>query len=274
MRFRNLLLVSALLAAAPALAFAAPKVGDWGYDASAMDRGVKPGDDFFAYVNGSWLKRTEIAPDRTFAGIDSILNDQIDKDVRDIIQDAAKNPAASGKIGQQVGDFYASWMDQGGVEARGLAPAEPYLDRIAAVHDRGGLMDLFGTVGYTSPVPLFIESDPKNPARYAVFATQNGLGMPNRDYYLLEGAKYDAFRSAYRDYVTNGPRRSAATSRRPTTRRLAPSSPGWCRRCSGRESCRSRSSARSKRSSSASRALSRASESSSAHSRLRLGRII
>jgi endothelin-converting enzyme/putative endopeptidase len=202
MRFRNLLLVSALLAAAPALAFAAPKVGDWGYDASAMDRGVKPGDDFFAYVNGSWLKRTEIAPDRTFAGIDSVLNDQIDKDVRDIIQDAAKNPAASGKIGQQVGDFYASWMDQGGVEARGLAPAEPYLDRIAAVHDRGGLMDLFGTVGYTSPVPLFIESDPKNPARYAVFATQNGLGMPNRDYYLLEGAKYDAFRSAYRDYVT------------------------------------------------------------------------
>jgi len=202
MRFRNLLLVSALLAAAPALAFAAQKVGDWGYDASAMDRGVKPGDDFFAYVNGSWLKRTEIAPDRTFAGIDSVLNDQIDKDVRDIIQDAAKNPAASGKIGQQVGDFYASWMDQGGVEARGLAPAKPYLDRIAAVRDRGGLADLFGTVGYTSPVPLFIESNPKNPARYAVFATQNGLGMPNRDYYLLQGAKYDAFRSAYRDYLT------------------------------------------------------------------------
>ena len=164
MSFRNLLLASALIAAAPAIAFAAqPKVGDWGYDASAMDRGVKPGDDFFAYVNGSWLKKTEIAPDRTFAGIDSVLNDQIDRDVRDIIQDSAKNPEASGKLGQQVGDFYASWMDEPGVEARGVAPAQPYLDKIAAVHDRGGLIDLFGSIGYVSPVPLFIESDPKNP---------------------------------------------------------------------------------------------------------------
>ena len=203
MHFRNLILASALVAAVPALAFAAtPKFGDWGYDATAMDRGIKPGDDFFAFVNGSWLKRTEIAPDRTFAGINSVLNDQIDKDVRDIIQDSAKNPAASGQLGQQVGDFYASWMDQPAVEALGLAPAQPYLDRIAAVHDRGGLTDLFGSIGYTSPIPLFIESDPKNPRRYAVFATQDGLGMPNRDYYLLQGAKYDAFRSAYRNYVT------------------------------------------------------------------------
>jgi putative endopeptidase len=189
MHFRNLILASALIAAVPALALAAaPKFGDWGYDATAMDRGVKPGDDFFGFVNGSWLKRTEIAPDRTFAGIDSILNDQIDKDVRDIIQDSAKNPASSGPLGQQVGDFYASWMDQPGVEARGIAPAQPYLDKIAAVHDRGGLTDLFGSIGYTSPIPLFIESDPKNPRRYAVFATQDGLGMPNRDYYLLQGA--------------------------------------------------------------------------------------
>ena len=203
MRFRNLLLSTMLVATLPALAFGAPpKFGDWGYDATAMDRGVKPGDDFFAYVNGGWLKRTAIAPDRTFAGIDSILNDQIDRDVRDIIQDAAKDPTASGKIGQQVGDFYASWMDQAGVEARGLAPAQPYLDKISGVRDRGGLIDLFGSIGYASPVPLFIESDPKNPRRYAVFATQGGLGMPNRDYYLLQGAKYDAFRSAYRDYVT------------------------------------------------------------------------
>ena len=203
MSFRKLLLATALIAAAPALTCAAaPKFGDWGYDASAMDQAVKPGDDFFAYVNGSWLKRTEIAPDRTFAGIDSVLNDQIDRDVRGIIQDAAKDPSASGKIGQQVGDFYASWMDEAGVETRGLAPAQPYLDKIAAVHDRGRLVELFGSIGYFSPVPLFIESDPKNPSRYAVFVTQGGLGMPNRDYYLLQGAKYDAFRSAYRDYVT------------------------------------------------------------------------
>ena len=74
------------------------------------------------------------------------------------------------------------------IEARGLAPARPYLDRIAAIKDRGGLVDLFGTVGFKTPVPIFIESRSQgDPTRYAVFATQGGLGMPNRDYYLLQG---------------------------------------------------------------------------------------
>src|SRR5881628_3807039 len=111
MKFKLLVLVTASLSAVAPPAFAqVPVYGDWGYDASAMDSSVKPGDDFFAYVNGSWFKKADIAPDRTFVGIDSVLNDQIDKDVRDIIQDAAKDPAQFAYIGQQVGDFYASWM--------------------------------------------------------------------------------------------------------------------------------------------------------------------
>jgi putative endopeptidase len=203
MKIKVLALAAAsLLAIAPAtLGAAQPVYGKWGYDATAMDPSVKPGDDFFAYVNGSWAKRTDIAPDRTFVGIDSILNDQTDKNVREIIEDAAKNPAQSGQIGQQIGDFYASWMDQSGIEARGLAPAKPYLDRIDAVRSRDQLFDLFGSVGYESPVGIDIEPDPKAPSRYAVFAGQAGLGMPGRDYYLLTGAKYDAFRSAYRNYI-------------------------------------------------------------------------
>jgi hypothetical protein len=103
------MIASAMLAiASPGLS--KPLYGTWGYDPTAMDAAVKPGDDFFSYVNGAWFKRTAIAPDRTFAGIDSILNDQIDKDVRQIADDMAKNP--SGHIGQQIGDLYASWMDQ------------------------------------------------------------------------------------------------------------------------------------------------------------------
>jgi endothelin-converting enzyme/putative endopeptidase len=152
-------------------------------------------------VNGAWFKKAEIAPDRTFVGIDSVLNDQIDKDVRDVIQDAAKSGGQAGTIDQQIGDFYASWMDEPRVEALGLAPAKPYLDKIDAVHSRDGLVQLFGTVGYESPVGLGIYPDPKQPSRYAVGAGQSGLGM-GRDYYLLEGAKYDAFRSAYHDYIT------------------------------------------------------------------------
>jgi endothelin-converting enzyme/putative endopeptidase len=107
MKFKMLALAAAsLVAIGTASAGAAkPTYGSWGYDSTAMDSSVKPGDDFFAYVNGSWFKRTEIAPDRTFVGIDSVLNDQIDKDVRAVVEDMAKNPAQSGRIGQQVGDF-------------------------------------------------------------------------------------------------------------------------------------------------------------------------
>jgi putative endopeptidase len=203
MKIKTLALATAsLLAVVPIGASAArPVYGNWGYDPTSMDSSVKPGDDFFAYVNGAWFKRTEIAPDRTFVGIDSVLNDQIDKDERTIVEDVAKNPAQSGRIGQQVGDFFASWMDEAGIEAKGLSPAKPYLDRIGAVSSRDGLIDLFATVGYEAPVGIFIESDPKQPSRYAVFASQSGLGMPGRDYYLLPGAKYDAFRNAYRNYI-------------------------------------------------------------------------
>jgi endothelin-converting enzyme/putative endopeptidase len=204
MKFRMLALATASLAvvAVPAVA-QQPKAafGTWGYNAEAMDSAVKPGDDFWDYVNGSWAKRTEIAPDRTFVGIDSILNDQIDKDVRTIVEDMAKNPASSGKIGQQVGDFYASWTDEAGIEARGAAPLKPYLAEIAAVKDRAGLIDLFATPGFPSPVGMTIFSDLKDPKTYSVYAFQGGLGLPNRDYYLLSGAKYDAYRAAYRDYV-------------------------------------------------------------------------
>src|SRR5918993_3811543 len=152
-----------LLAAASALIFTPamardgkPTFAPWGIDLSAMDSGVKPGDDFFAYVNGAWAKRTEIAADRTFVGIDSVLNDQLDRDVRDIVEDMAKDPAESGPIGQQVGDFYASWMDEAGIAAKGMAPLKPHLDRIAALSDKAGLAELFAVTGYPSPVGIAI----------------------------------------------------------------------------------------------------------------------
>ena len=198
-----------LLAAASALIFTPamaqggkPAFAPWGVDLSAMDTSVKPGDDFFAYVNGAWAKRTEIAPDRTFVGIDSVLNDQLDRDVRAIVEDMAKDSASAGPIGQQVGDFYASWMDEATIAAKGAAPLRPHLDRIAAVKDKGELAELFGTVGYPSPVGVSIFPDLSDPTRYGVYAGQGGLGMPNRDYYLLEGAKYDGYRAAYKAYLT------------------------------------------------------------------------
>lgn len=180
---------------------AKPAFGTWGVRMEDGDPSVKPGDDFFAFVNGAWAKRTEIAPDRTFVGIDSVLNDETDRNVRAIIEDMAKNPRANGRIGQQIGDFYASWMDEKGIEARGTAPLKPWLSKVSAVKDRKGLLALWAGQQYPAPVGIGIIDDFSDPTRYVAYAGQSGLGMPNRDYYLLEGAKYDAYRAAYRTYV-------------------------------------------------------------------------
>jgi len=201
MRLRHLLLATVILAAAPAAA-EAPKFAPWGVDLTAADAAVKPGDDFWAYVNGGWDKRTQIASDRTYVGIDSVLNDQIDKDVRSIIEAKAANPQASGQLGQQIGDLYASWMDTATIEKLGAAPIKPYLDRIAAIGTRVQLADVFGQVGMPSPFGTFIAPSNDDPTRYAVYLVQSGLGMPGRDYYLLSGEKYDTYRAAYLAYVT------------------------------------------------------------------------
>lgn len=195
------LLVTASLASPILAQQGKPAFAPWGVDLTAADPAVKPGDDFWNYVNGGWAKRTDIAADRTFVGIDSVLNDQIDKDVRAIVEDMAKNPAAAGRIGQQVGDFYASWMDEAGIEAKGIKPLQPHLAAISAVRSRSELIDLFATPGYPSPVGVAIFADLKNPSRYGVYGGQAGLGLPSRDYYLLQGEKYDGYRKAYREYL-------------------------------------------------------------------------
>jgi endothelin-converting enzyme/putative endopeptidase len=87
-------------AAAPA-----PRFAPWGVDLTAADPAVKPGDDFWSFVNGGWASRTQIAADRSYVGIDSVLNDQIEKDVRSIIEAKAADPQGSGKLCQQIGDF-------------------------------------------------------------------------------------------------------------------------------------------------------------------------
>ncbi|MEO6225793.1 MAG: M13 family metallopeptidase [Sphingomicrobium sp.] len=192
---------TAIAQTAQTTAAPAAKFAPWGVDLNALDAGVKPGDDFWAYVNGGWDKRTEINSQRTFAGIDSVLNDQIDEDVRSIIEDMAKDPTAHGPLGQQIGDFYASWMDEAAIESRGTAPLNPYLDRIDGAKSRGDLVDLFASTGFASPIGVGIAADLKDPTLYTVNIDQSGLGLPTRDYYLLPDPKFKAYRTAYRAYI-------------------------------------------------------------------------
>ena len=178
---------------------AKPVYGPWGVDYSSMDRSVKPGDDFFAYAEGTWLSTTTIAPDKASAGYNSDLPDLAERDVRAIVEDAQRHPTTP--MVKQIGDFYAAWMDQAGIEARGTTPLRPYLARIAAIGSRAQLVQLMAEPSFASPVDIGIEPDEKDPTRYTVGASQARLGLPTRDYYLLPGAKYDAIRKAYREYI-------------------------------------------------------------------------
>jgi endothelin-converting enzyme/putative endopeptidase len=201
MKSKMLALATASLIAVSLPAWAGkPTYGSWGYDPAAMDSSVKPGDDCWAYVNGTWDKTTKIAPDRTSAGPFVTLSDQAEKDVRQIVETLANDPNRS-SLGQQVGDFYGSYMDDAAIEAAGTAPLKPYLEKIAAVKSRSDLLGLFATPGYATPVDVAIIPDFKDPDRYSAIAGQSTLGMPSREYYLLATEKMTTHRAAYRKYI-------------------------------------------------------------------------
>jgi len=199
MRFRHLLLAG-VIAAAPAVLYAAgPRYGTWGVATEDMDKSVKPGDDFFAFAEGTWLRNHPIPADKTSAGYNSELPDEIQLQVRKMVEDVTAKPADP--ISQKIGDAYAAWMDQAGIEARGLAPLKPWLARIDAVSNRNQLVRLMSKPGYAAPIYVGISADQDDPTRYTVAAGQARLGLPTRDYYLLKGDKYDSIRAAYRDYI-------------------------------------------------------------------------
>jgi putative endopeptidase len=201
MKYKTLALAAASLLAISVRAWAAkPVYGDWGYDSHAMDRSVKPGDDFWAYVNGDWDKTTQIAADRASAGPFVTLSDQAEKDVRQIVEQLASDPNRD-HLGQQVGDYYASFVDTDAIDAAGTAPLKPYLARINSAKSRAQLLSLFITPGFASPINIGPGPNFKDPDAYAVFSGQTRLGMPSREYYLEDNAKMQAHRAAYRDYI-------------------------------------------------------------------------
>jgi endothelin-converting enzyme/putative endopeptidase len=183
---------------------AAPKVayGSFGVDTAQMDTSVKPGDDFFKYVNGKWLASFKMPADKSSFGSFDKLVDNSENDVHSVLDGLAKTPQAPGSTPQKVADLYASWMDEAGIEKRGIEPLKPYLDRVAAVKTKADLMKLIGSVDFASPAAVTIDPDPGDPTKYAVWIGQAGLGMPNRDYYLKQGATFDKYRAAYLAYVT------------------------------------------------------------------------
>jgi putative endopeptidase len=177
-----------------------PVYGDWGYNPAAMDSAVKPGNDFWGFVNGHWDATTQIASDRASAGPFVTLSDQSETDVRAIVDSLSSAPQRS-SLGQQVGDYYGSFMDTATLDRLGAAPLTPYLAQIAAAKTRADLVALFIRPGFASPVDLGISADFKDPTRYSAATGQATLGLPSREYYLGTDAKMVGYRAVYRDYI-------------------------------------------------------------------------
>jgi putative endopeptidase len=182
-----------------------PQLGSFGYDAAGMDRSVTPGDDFYKFANGAWDRNTAIPADKSSWGGFGVLRDLSDQRTREVIQATAATKAAPGSNAQKVGDYYASFMDEAGIEAKGLAPVKPQLDAIQALKSPAELARWMGDAnrsGITVPVNVQVEQDLKNNTLYAVYLGQGGLGLPDRDYYLNDGnPKFVEARAKYRAHV-------------------------------------------------------------------------
>ncbi|MGZ5930881.1 MAG: M13 family metallopeptidase [Rhizomicrobium sp.] len=192
-------LVSAGTVCAGSLASDSP-FGSWGFDLTARDASVKPGDDFFGYANGAWLKRTEIPADRSSYGMHAALGERVLVQLRSIMEDAASEPPTS--LAGKVGAFYAAFMDEARIEALGAAPLKPALDAVRAASSRETLAALMGRTNEDfegSFFSLAVAADEKDTTHYVTHVSQAGLGLPDRDYYLEPS--FATKKTAYQAYV-------------------------------------------------------------------------
>ena len=178
-----------------------PTIGDFGLDLSAGDPRVKPGDDFFAYASGGWYQHFEIPPDRATYTVFTELDELSKRRVREIIETAASSAPAAGSAAQKIGDYYASYLDQDAIEAKGLAPALDDLKLISSANSRKDIATLFGMAGFASLFDLDLPPDLKNPDQYSVVISQSRLGLPDRDYYLKDDPKLKEIREKYLAYI-------------------------------------------------------------------------
>ena len=176
-----------------------PELGSFGFDAAGMDRSVEPGDSFYGFANGNWDRTTEIPADKARYGAFDVLGDRSLERSRAIVEAAAKG-GGTDPDATRVGAYYAAYMNEAAIETKGIAALQPAMQRIAAIRSRTDLAAALGAanrIGVPGPFNTRVEQDPKLPTRYMVAANQSGLGLPDRDYYLVDTPKFVDTRAKY-----------------------------------------------------------------------------
>jgi putative endopeptidase len=214
MNSAKLACVAALLITASVEYAAAPPAKSHGLDIGAMEKSVNPGDDFYAYANGTWTKVTPIPPDRSSYGVFTMVEEVANRRTDSIIADAEKSKAAAGSETRKIADYYAAFMNEKAIEARGLKTIQPELARIAAITDKAALARFLGsdlradvdalnnTNMHTDRLfGLWVSPDFDNPARNVAYLLQGGLGMPDRDNYLGKDPRDLALQGKYREHI-------------------------------------------------------------------------
>lgn len=177
-----------------------------GIDLQYMDMSIAPGDDFYRYVNGIWLSNTEIPADQSNYGAFTALADEAEENLRTIIEEAAATDAAVGSDSQKVGDFYQSFMNENLIETLGINPLADSLAEISTASDKAELMQVITALNYIGvqmPFGFYIDVDERQTDQYIANVFQSGLGLPDRDWYLVsDNDSYLTARQAYSKYIS------------------------------------------------------------------------
>ncbi len=182
-----------------------PNVTSSGIDTGNFDTTIDPGDDFYRYVNGTWLTETTLPSDKSNFGAFTALGDEAEENLRRIIEDAAATEAPQGSDMQKVGDFFTSFMDIDRIEALGAEPLQSTLSDIVSVQSKDEMLIKMAELNHLSvqmPVGIYISNDAMQSDQYISYLNQWGLGLPDRDWYLTEDDEsHRQAREAYGDYI-------------------------------------------------------------------------
>ncbi|HVX90521.1 MAG TPA: M13 family metallopeptidase [Candidatus Paceibacterota bacterium] len=179
---------------------------NWGFDTKTMDKKVRPQDDFYRYAHGTWLRTTKIPATESRWGNFTMLRVDTEKKLRKIVESLKKGRFPANSPEQMIRDFYLSGLNEAAREKLGVKPLLPLLARVEKlkhVKDITPMIAAFHRMGIGGLWGGLIDQDAKNSERYLLYFYQDGIGMPDRDYYLKDDAESKRVREAYLKHLHN-----------------------------------------------------------------------